>query len=136
MKYRDIRAYKFQVYETEVTKTPIIPEKEIYHEFFMLLMDGTLTVKKGYAWDGASGPVIQTKALLKASLAHDVFFQCMRVGLLPKSYFEVVNKFLQIQCIQFGMNKLFAWGVYQAVQTCGKKYIEPRPEDKNPVMEI
>jgi hypothetical protein len=37
-----------------------------------------LTVEKGYAWDGPSGPVIDAKENIRASLDHDALYQLMR----------------------------------------------------------
>ena len=45
---------------------------------FISLKDGKLVVKYGYAWDGASGPVFQTKTLIAASLLHDALYQILR----------------------------------------------------------
>ena len=136
MKYRKIEGYKYQLFETEVIKTPIIPEKEIFHEYFTLSLDGTLVVKKWYAWDGPSGPTIDTKNFIKDSLPHDVFFQGMRLGLLSKDHFHNVNKFLYNECLKHGMNRFRAWYVFQSVELFGRSNITPRPEDKNPVIEV
>ena len=35
----------------------------------------TLTVKRGYAWDGTSGPTPNLKSSKRASLVHDVIYQ-------------------------------------------------------------
>lgn len=44
-----------------------------------------LTISRGYVWDGASGPVFDTKSIMIASLVHDVCYQLMRLGQLPFS---------------------------------------------------
>ena len=44
---------------------------------------GVLTILKGYAWDGPSGPTYDSKNSLRASLVHDSLYQCIRLGLLP-----------------------------------------------------
>lgn len=136
MKYRKIEGYKYQLYETEVISTPIIPEKEITTEFLYIGLNGQLVIKRWYAWDGPSGPTIDTTAFIKASLAHDALYQLMRLGLLPKHHFSPANRFLRDQCIQFGMSKFRAWYIFQSVEMFGKSNIMSRPEDKNPVIEI
>ena len=45
---------------------------------------GTLLV--GYAWDGSSGPAIDTRACMRASALHDVWCQAMRKNLYKNSY--------------------------------------------------
>ena len=44
--------------------------------------DGSyLLIKDGYAWDGASGPTIDTKNTQTASLVHDGLWQLIAAGL-------------------------------------------------------
>jgi hypothetical protein len=45
---------------------------------FLSLHDCILTIRIGYAWDGASGPVFQTDALIDASVYHDALYQVLR----------------------------------------------------------
>ena len=37
----------------------------------------------GYSWDGASGPVVQTKNSVRATLVHDIMYQAMASGGVP-----------------------------------------------------
>ena len=37
-----------------------------------------MIVEKDYAWDGPSGPTIDTSNSMRASLVHDVLYQAMR----------------------------------------------------------
>ena len=72
-----------------------------YYEF-----DGhILTVRKGYAWDGASGPTIDTDNTIKASLIHDVLYQAIREGVLPPRYRRKAD--YEFRCIlrDEGMNR-------------------------------
>ena len=39
-----------------------------------------ILVEDGYAWDGASGPTVDTRGSFEAALVHDVLYQCMRLG--------------------------------------------------------
>jgi len=51
-----------------------------------------LRINVGYAWDGASGPTIDTKDSMVATLVHDVGYQLIRQGILSeeiwKDYFD------------------------------------------------
>jgi hypothetical protein len=49
-----------------------------YRNKFVTLEKGKLVIRKDYAWDGASGPVFQTKTLVAASLLHDALYQIIR----------------------------------------------------------
>ena len=84
MKYRS--GYKYQLAEDEVFKTNIKPSQDIHTRFISLLRDGTLTISAGYAWDGASGPTIDSKSSMRGSLFHDAIYQLIRMCWLPQSY--------------------------------------------------
>ena len=90
MKYK--KGYENWLVENEVYDTKIKPEEKVQNHWFELSTGGVLTVYAGYAWDGASGPTIDTPAAKYASLAHDVFYQCMRQGLLPISMRKAVDE--------------------------------------------
>ena len=76
---------------------------EIKTAFIELTINGLLTIKAGYSWDGASGPTIDTKSTLRASLIHDALFQLMRLNLIPRTYFKYANKLLKDIGIEDGM---------------------------------
>lgn len=56
---------------------------EVNHRLFSL-QSTTMIVRPGYAWDGPSGPTIDTKNAIRASLLHDVLYQAMREKLIPR----------------------------------------------------
>lgn len=64
---------------------------------------GRLTVHAGYAWDGASGPTIDTPSTIRGSLAHDVYYQALRAGLLQPEMRAVADSVLRELCAQDGM---------------------------------
>ena len=76
IKYRS--DYKYQLANKYELYTSITPPQKIESDFLDLSLSGKLVVKKGYAWDGPSGPVIDTKENLRASLVHDALYQLMR----------------------------------------------------------
>ena len=45
---------------------------------YITLDAGVLTIHAGYAWDGASGPVVDTVNSIRATLVHDAVYQLMR----------------------------------------------------------
>lgn len=44
----------------------------------------TLLIKRGYCWDGASGPALTTPDFMEPSLVHDAIYQLIAAGLLKK----------------------------------------------------
>jgi hypothetical protein len=43
-----------------------------------------LTIRAGYAYDGPSGPTIDTPSAMRPALIHDALYQLMRMGLLTE----------------------------------------------------
>ena len=120
MKYSEYK-YKFKVEENFSIELPIrIADFE--HQYASL-KDGVLEIKKGYAWDGASGPIINTRDTLVASLVHDVLYQAMRLNLIKpnsenkktadKIFFEILK--------MHGVNAIRRKVWYFAVRLFGKK---------------
>ena len=81
IRYRS--GYKYQLAESYSTAIGIRPAENIITGFVLLNTDGLLVIKQGYAWDGASGPTIDTKSSMRGSLVHDALYQLIRLGFLP-----------------------------------------------------
>ena len=60
--YKKRRRYKYSLAEDFPLQLELRPETEIVTPFIVLTTDGLLTINKGYAWDGPSGPTIDTKS--------------------------------------------------------------------------
>ena len=120
MKYSKYK-YKFKVEENFSIELPFkIPDFE--HEYASS-KDGILSVKRGYAWDGASGPIINTQDTLVASLVHDVLYQAMRLNLIKssKENRQIADKnFFEILKMN-GVNSIRRKVWYFAVRLFGKK---------------
>ena len=80
MKYR--KGFKYQIAEDLILQTSFRPESNIYSDFCCLTMNGELLLKRGFAWDGASGPVVDRKSNMIAGAGHDGLYRLMRKGLL------------------------------------------------------
>lgn len=78
--------YKYQLTRDTWIKLPFAPEKIIRTWFIEFRADGWLWIRKGYAWDGPSGPTVDTHTFMRSSLIHDVLYQLMRMTLLPQSF--------------------------------------------------
>jgi hypothetical protein len=104
MKYS--KGYKYQLEEEYSVQTPV-KGVSIADPYFMLEPSGWLTIHRGWAWDGASGPTFDSKSSMTPSMVHDVFCVCMRDGRLSyDEWQDIVNDFFRDQCVQCGM---WAW---------------------------
>ncbi|NDB81874.1 MAG: DUF1353 domain-containing protein [Alphaproteobacteria bacterium] len=112
--------WKYQLKEDYVIKSGIIPPLNVETEYIQLLGDGTLTIREGYAWDGPSGPTIDTKNFMRGSLVHDALYQLIREKHLPLSYRDKADRLLQSICKEDGMSAFRAWYVYQGVSGWGE----------------
>ena len=124
--------YKYQLADDYSIKTGIKPPKNINDKGFIKLdKDGNLTVAKGYAWDGTSGPVEDTKENMRASLIHDALYQLMRHSYLEADdYKRKADKLFKKICIKDGVSKMMANIYYFALKHGGKPSTEPKNKKK------
>lgn len=114
--------YKYQLSEEYSIVTTIKPEESINTDFIDLSNDGRIIIKKGYAWDGPSGPTVDTLNFMRSSLVHDALYQLMRQGRLDKIKFrKLADKLLQEMSKADGMSALRAWLVYKGVRVGADK---------------
>jgi hypothetical protein len=112
--------YKYQLIKDYSLAVGIVPKIPFTTPFLQLDSDGRLTIRAGYAWDGPSGPTIDTQNFMRGSLVHDALYQLIREGLLPFSAKAAADKLLRELCREDGMSALRAWWVYVAVDKFGK----------------
>lgn len=118
--------YKYQLKKDYITTIDIKPDVPIDTKYLALTVDGTLTIRDGYAWDGPSGPTIDTLNFMRGSLVHDALYQMMREGHLDKdNYREAADRLLQKMCKEDGMSALRAWWVYLGVRWGGGPAADP-----------
>jgi hypothetical protein len=130
VKYR--AGYKYQLYEDETFITGIYG-KEVYSEYISLFANGALVCRKGYAWDGASGPTWDTPSSMRASLIHDAGYQLMREGLLPLDYKVVFDGLFYLKLLDDGMSRVRAYIWYKAVLWFAKG--STLPEHDRPILQ-
>lgn len=120
IRYRE-GSYKYQLRAPYVHKTGITPDQRIETEWLTLDVDGTLTIRAGYAWDGASGPTYDSKSSMRASLVHDAIFQLCRLRLLDADKWrKTADEMFHAICVQDGMLAPRAWLWYHAVRIFAK----------------
>jgi hypothetical protein len=129
IRYR--KGYKYQLTEDYVTHTritPLNPIAAIRLAFITLDPNGTLTGHAGYAWDGPSGPAIDTKNFMRPSCGHDIKYQLIRLGLVAKSSKKIADDEMRQECLEDGMSKPRAWWCWAAVSKFGIKSTRPSAE--------
>jgi len=118
--YKKIDGYKFQLKEIYHILTKIKLEEDIStpdkFPFIRLGKRGLLSIYNGYAWDGASGPAINNKTIIRGSLVHDALYQLIRSGKLNKSHRKYADEIFRDICLEDGMSKIRAYWVYWAVR--------------------
>lgn len=114
--------YKYQLIETYFVDTPIRPDALIVARFLVLQPSGRLGILEGYAWDGPSGPSIDTENFMRGSLVHDALYQLMRENHLGQEHRPAADALLRDICIEDGMSRFRAWYVHKSVRVFGAKY--------------
>ena len=129
--------YKYEVLQDYRVKLHFKPKKRIESEFYIFDIDGWLTIKKGYRWDGASGPTWDTKSVMRASAVHDVIYQMIRRGEIEVSFKDSGDRELQLIMVEdYHPSNSFTetWSnfragyYYQAVKFVGGSSCEPGSE--------
>jgi len=123
MKYKS--GYKHQLHEAETFRLNVYPDEDIHTDYIHLLTTGELTLEKGYAWDGPSGPTIATKSFMRGSAAHDALYQLLRMGLLEQYWRKQADVELQTICLNDGMFKLRSWWIYRVVRLAASPAAQP-----------
>ena len=119
--------YAYQLSCDYCILTSIVPKESIDTEFISLDMVGRMVVKKGYAWDGTSGPVIDTRRNLRASLVHDALYQLMRLGLLSSEETKDAADYLFYElCRTDGVSYFLAAIYLRGLKMFGRDSTEPR----------
>ena len=133
MIYRKLEGYKYELLEAEKTPVPFVATAS---NVYITMAGGWLVVKARYAWDGPSGPTIDTKTFMRGSLFHDALYQLIREGLLPRKYRLQADQVLRDVCLQDGMNKFRAWYVYHAVRIFAEQSSMFRKNPRGKIVKI
>jgi len=80
--YQELHRYKYQVLRPYRHRTRICGFT-FESDYLKLDADGTLEVRKTYAWDGPSGPAPDVPCLMRASLVHDALYLLIRERAIP-----------------------------------------------------
>ncbi len=126
------KGFKYQLKQDILISTGITISDEILDSFITLGVNGELSIRKGYAWDGASGPTIDGEKNMVPSIVHDALYELMRKCLLHIRFRKQVDKLFYKMCLDRGMNKYRAKVYFWAVRRFGK--FTSRSQDKRKVL--
>jgi len=125
VKYIEVN-YKYRLAEAYVIQTAIRPMKHIATDYAILSTDGVLIIDKGFSWDGASGPAVDTKSMIRPSLLHDCLYRLMKDGLLSLKWRKAADKEFRRIYIEDaqGWKKcvapIRAWWLFRGVRDFGR----------------
>lgn len=118
--------YKYQLTEKHYTPLGFRLPVDVDTSYMSTLNSGrTLLIGAGYAWDGTSGPVIDTKENMRGSLVHDALYQLLREEVLPPSYRQPADAEFRRICIEDGVSAWRAWMWYVALRWGGNPAADP-----------
>ena len=137
MKYRSLKGYKYQLAESCTINLPgDALAGEMANNDYVMLINNHLLINEGYAWDGPSGPAVDTKNFMRGSLVHDALYQLIREGLLPKSSREAADRALVGLCRADGMGRFRSWYIYHAVRMFAGGATKPRKRVFDEIIEV
>ena len=97
------RGFKYVTTRDFYIELSVVPLEPIALPFVTMDMQGRTCIFARYAWDGASGPTIDTLTSMIGSLVHDLGYQLIRLGLIAPEYKEYFDHLLAELCIEDGM---------------------------------
>jgi hypothetical protein len=116
IKYKKRRKYKYTLAEEYSYKADIKVKEPCDLGVLAISPNGLLTIRPGYAWDGPSGPAIDTKNFMRGSLVHDALYQLMREQKIDQGQRLRADEILRDICLEAGMSKIRAWWVFKGVR--------------------
>jgi len=117
IQYKD--GYEYQLVQGATFAVPELTGHTALNDY-VSLSDGVLTIGRGYAFDGPSGPTWDSKAGMQAALCHDALYQMIREGLIPRILKDLADRIFYRICLDDGMGKIRAWYWYQGVKRFGR----------------
>ncbi len=121
IKYESLAKWKYRL-TADLDMQTRVKGIECKTEYIRLREDGTLTLLKGYAWNGASGPTLDTAGTMAPSAGHDALYQLIEMGVLPASERINADRDLRDWLIGEGVPEVRALLWYRAVRVAGGVY--------------
>lgn len=81
--------------------------------------NGIMLVRKGFRWDGPSGPAIDTADFMRGSCVHDLLYLAMRWGAISTGWRDEADAAMRAVNRTDGMWPPRAWWTFWAVRLFG-----------------
>jgi len=131
IQYRKLTGYKYQTTHHTACQIPDDLFPDIHSSSATVSTAGgyvtfnalqrAMQIKKGYCWDGPSGPTIDTDNFMRGSLFHDAWYQIFREFAYYRQFRNEADKLLKLHCLEDGMSSWRARWVYWGVKTFGRR---------------
>ncbi len=82
----------------------------------MEIHNGILSLYKHFQWNGASGPVRDSKKNMRASLVHDALYTIFYDAKAYRKSIKIADNIFRDICIEDGVNKLVANSYYAGLR--------------------
>lgn len=119
--------YKYVLDENVEIQTSVI-NYPVEHLLFNLSQGGKLTIKPGYAWDGATG-VPDIPQIMRAALVHDCLYQMIRTGLIPDVFRESADAMFRDISIEDGLPLPVANLAYTVLRLVGWYFVQDKTQN-------
>ena len=126
--YRKLKSGGYQLLEDTSIVTGITGCAARIGNLLDLDQFGKLTVRKGYQWDGCSGPAIDRKANMRAGLFHDALYQLLRARKLGQALRIDADKIFRDVYIFDGGYRWLAAIDYAGLRGFAGYAAKPQPE--------
>lgn len=127
IRFEEVGVWKYRLVDSFHIDTGLNPgtDLSLCNDLLCLSGSGILSLQEGYAWDGPSGPAIDTPDWMRGSLVHDALYQFMRESLLPLSYRKPADQIMRRLLLADGMPAFRAWYSYVGVRIGGLPSAKP-----------
>jgi hypothetical protein len=123
MKVYYCNGYKNQLRHDFEHRGTIYPIADIHTELVSLYTSGLFKIRKYFAWDGCSGPTLDTKTTDRGCLVHDAYYYLMRIEELPCAWKDEADLTLKRLMLEDGAPRWRAEYYYWAVRLFGGRCI-------------
>lgn len=127
--YRKLPHYKYQLLEPYEHQTDLRDVTVATPgDWVRLEASGIIAFKSGYAWDGPSGPTIDTQNFMRGSLVHDGLYQLIReCDTFGMEHREYADELIRDICRKDGMSWIRSTIVYYALRWFGERAATRKP---------
>ena len=119
--YRE--GFKYQLSEDAEFWLDFAPPVTIITPFVEFHSNGMMLLRRGYAYDGPSGPTIDDETNMQGAALHDAGYQLIRMGLLDINvYRDTFDRAFKRICQIDGMCDFRAYYYFAGVHNFGTRY--------------